>query len=227
MNDLNVSAAHLADACRQLGVPVRCGPVGLRAATGAVRFAGPAQPVEHHGSNHIILHGIDVMTPGAVLVVDDGARLDRACIGDLMALEARQAGAAAIVINGLHRDTEELIEIDLPVFSLGSSPSGPVDTAPSPSDALERCHLGAWEITRNDYLVGDRDGVIIVPIDRLDEITAVAQSIGARERHQAAQAHAGVALRAQLDLAGYLAALADEPGLAFRAYLAARHAVET
>jgi regulator of RNase E activity RraA len=42
---------------------------------------------------------------GDVLVVDNGGRLDEACVGDLVALEAKHAGVAGIAIWGLHRDT--------------------------------------------------------------------------------------------------------------------------
>jgi regulator of RNase E activity RraA len=61
-------------------------------------------------------------SPGKVLVVDNTGRRDEACIGDLIALETKMAGLAAIVIWGLHRDTPEILQIGLPVFSLGASP---------------------------------------------------------------------------------------------------------
>jgi 4-hydroxy-4-methyl-2-oxoglutarate aldolase len=66
-----------------------------------------------------------------VLVVDNGGRLDEACIGDLVALEAQAAGVEGMVIWGLHRDTVDIRAIGLPVFSLGAIPTGPSGSTPA------------------------------------------------------------------------------------------------
>lgn len=218
----SVSTAHLADACLVVGIDVRCGPTTLRPVTTHTRFAGPAQPVRHTGSVDVILEAIGRMPPRAVLVIDDDERTDRACIGDLTALEALHAGAAAMVVNGLHRDTHELLDLELPVFSLGASPTGPLEWSPSPPDALERCRLGPWEITRDDIVVGDRDGVILLPSSRLDEIVAAAATIRDRERHQSRLARAGVTLREQFGFDEYLADRARNPNRTFRQHLTER-----
>jgi len=52
-----------------------------------------------------------------VLVVDNGGRADEACVGDLVVLEAQAAGLGGVVMWGLHRDTPEVTQIGLPVFS--------------------------------------------------------------------------------------------------------------
>jgi regulator of RNase E activity RraA len=217
-----VSTAHLADACLVVGVDVRCGPTTLRPVTAHTRFAGPAQPVRHTGSVDVILEAIGHMRPGAVLVIDDDERTDRACIGDLTAIEALHAGAAAMVVNGLHRDTDELIDLGLPVFSLGSSPTGPLEWSRSPSDALQRCRLGPWEITRDDIVAGDRDGVIILPSSRLDDIVTAATTIRDRERHQSRLARDGVTLRQQFGFDDYLTDRARNPNRTFRQHLTER-----
>ena len=63
--------------------------------------------------------------PGDVLVVDNGGRLDEACVGDLVVLEAQAASLEGMVVWGLHRDTGDIRAIGLPVFSLGARPNGP------------------------------------------------------------------------------------------------------
>ena len=220
---MSVSTAHLADACLRVGVEVRCAPSAMRPVSDAVRFAGPAQPVRHTGSVDVILEATVTMPAGAVLVVDDDARTDRACVGDLIALEAHLAGAAAVVVNGLHRDTDELQAIAMPVFSLGASPTGPLEWFPSPSDALERCMLGPWEVTGDDIVIGDRDGVILVPASRVVELVDAAITIRDRERRQAASARAGTTLRDQFEFDAYLAVRARHPAYTFRQHLE-RHA---
>lgn len=220
-----VSTAHLADACRILDTEVRCAPPAVRPVNHEnARFAGVAQPVRHTGSVDVIFEALDKMVPGAVLVVDDDGRTDRACIGDLAALEARNAGAAAITVNGLHRDTGELIELGLPVVSLGSSPTGPLDSTPSPPDALECCRLGNWSVTHDDIVVGDRDGVIVLPADRIDDLVDTAGTIRKRERQQAHLAHDGTSLREQFEFDAYLEARKRDPERTFRQHLSDRAA---
>jgi 4-hydroxy-4-methyl-2-oxoglutarate aldolase len=220
----SLTTPHLADACIRIGIAVRCAPPSLRPVTSQVRFAGPAQPVRHTGSVDAILEAIGQMPPGAVLVIDDDARTDRACVGDLTVLEALHGGANAMVVNGLHRDTDELIAIGMPVFSLGASPTGPLEWERGPADALQQCRLGQWEVTLNDVLVGDHDGVIILPAERLDELVAAARTTRDREREQAHRARQGTSLRQQFGFDDYLARRELDPNRTFRQHLVERSA---
>ena len=100
--------AAVADAALRLGVEARLAPVALRPLGPTAPIAGPARPVTHLGSVDVLLETIDDAPPGAIMVVDNGGRLDEACVGDLMVLEAERAGLAGMVIWGLHRDTAQL-----------------------------------------------------------------------------------------------------------------------
>ena len=116
-----LTTAHLADACIRARLPVRCAPAAMHAVIPGSRLAGRAVPARHVGSVDIFLEAFEGARPGDVLVVDNRGRTDEACVGDLVALEALDAGLDGIVIWGLHRDTADIREIGLPVFSLGAS----------------------------------------------------------------------------------------------------------
>ncbi|MFI7214149.1 RraA family protein [Micromonospora maritima] len=216
-----LTTAHVADACLRAGVAVRCAPAALRPVLPGRRLAGPVRPARHAGSVDVFLEAIDGASPGDVLVVDDGGRTDRACVGDLVVREAQAAGLAGLVVWGLHRDTGDLAAVGLPVFSLGAVPTGPLELDPRPAGALDAARVGSWTVDPGDLVLADDDGVLFVPADRADELADLAGSIRDTESRQADRIRAGETLRTQLGFDGYLSARAADPTLTFRAHLRA------
>jgi regulator of RNase E activity RraA len=214
-----LTTAHLADACMRARVPLRC--ASLRAVLPGSRMAGGVAPARHVGSVDIYLEVLERTGPGHVLVVDNDGRLDEACVGDLVALEAQAAGLEGIVIWGLHRDTADLMAIGLPVFSLGPIPAGPQRLDARPLDALDCAAVDACQVSGADLVLGDEDGVLFVEAARADELFTIAEAIRDTERHQAEQIRAGVSLRSQLRFDRYLARRQQEPALTFRDHLRA------
>jgi 4-hydroxy-4-methyl-2-oxoglutarate aldolase len=214
---MELTTAHLADGCLRAGVAVRC--ARLQAIVPGSRLKGRVRPARHSGSVDIFLEAFEHAEPGDVLVVDNGGRLDEACVGDLVVLEAKAAGLAGLVIWGLHRDTADIRAIGLPVFSLGATPAGPQRLDPRPPDALESATAGEWTVTGADLAAGDDDGVLFLPAERAGEIVALAETIRDTERRQAAQISDGVSLRRQLQFGRYLARRQQQPSLTFREHL--------
>lgn len=138
-----LTTAHVADACLRARVPVRCAPSVVRPVVDGGRVAGRVAPARHVGSVDIFLEAYEEAAPGDVLVVDNGGRLDEACVGDLAVLEAKDAGLAGVVIWGLHRDTADIRAIGLPVFSMGATPAGPQRLDGRAKDALEAATVGS------------------------------------------------------------------------------------
>jgi regulator of RNase E activity RraA len=215
-----LSTAVVADACVRVGLPARAAPAGVRpVVTGAPLVAGRALPARHHGSVDVFLEAYGSARPGDVLVVDNGGRVDEACIGDLTVLEAQAAGMAALVVWGLHRDTRELVEIGVPVFSYGSLPLGPLRVDPREPDSLRAARFGPHVVTADDVVLADDDGVLFVPLDRLPEVLAAARSIYGTERDQARQIRAGRTLREQTAFSDFLERRAQDLGYTFRQHL--------
>jgi regulator of RNase E activity RraA len=212
----SLTTAHVADGCLRMGVEVRCAPAGIQARQPGARLAGRVLPARHSGSVDVFLEAFGLAAAGDVLVVDNGARLDESCVGDLVALEAMTAGLSGILIWGLNRDSADLRAIDIPVFSLGTIPTGPLTVVERTADALDAATIGQWSVTSDDIVFGDDDGALFVPADRIDEVLTLAEGIRYTERRQADQIRSGTSLRQQVQFDRYLAA---QPRPTFREHL--------
>ncbi|MCS5736015.1 RraA family protein [Herbiconiux daphne] len=213
--------AAIADASLRVGVPVRTAPAALHPLFAGAVFSGPAMPVTHLGSVDVILQAIDDAPAGFVLVVDNAGRDDEACVGDLMLLEAREAGAAGVVVWGRHRDTAQLHQIGLPIHSLGAFPFGPRRVPPAGAP-MYSAYLDGASVAPGDHVFADDDGILFVAADRLDDVLEAATVILQTEGAQAERMRAGTSLREQLDFSAYRARQTDDPSLTLRRHLAER-----
>jgi 4-hydroxy-4-methyl-2-oxoglutarate aldolase len=195
---------------------LRAAPAGIRPVVPGVRVSGRVLPTRHYGSVDVFIETLGAAEPGDVLVVDNGGRVDEACVGDLAILEAQVSGVAAVAVWGLHRDTAELVELGFPVWSYGANPVGP--TRLDERDDLP-VRFGDWIVTREDVVFADDDGVVFVPRDRVDQVLAVAQEIGRVERQQAQRVLSGETLRSQTQFDEYLERRAGDPAYTFRSHL--------
>jgi 4-hydroxy-4-methyl-2-oxoglutarate aldolase len=213
--------AAIADAALRLGVEARLAPVRLRPLLPVMPIGGPARPVTHLGSVDVLLETIDDASPGDILVIDNGGRLDEACVGDLMVLEAERAGLAAMIVWGLHRDTAQLREIGLPVWSLGTCPYGPRRIPPA-GGRMASAFLDGIAVAEGDHVFADGDGVLVIAAERVPEVIELARSIQRTETAQAERMRGGTSLREQLDFAGYRERQASDPELTLRQHLQER-----
>lgn len=135
--------------------------------------AGPATTVQVvAGENGTIHRRLGTAQEGSVLVVAAGGSLERAVWGEVLASAARSRRIAGVVIDGAVRDVDRIREIGLPTFARGTCPSGPHKGWPGRVDEPIAC--GGVVVRPGDIVVGDGDGVVVIPTERADTVFELA-----------------------------------------------------
>lgn len=148
----------------------------------AMHICGPAYTVKCKAHMNINLHrAYAYAKPGEVIVADCSGAYDAGYWGDLLTSGALKQGVAGLVIDSCIRDADAIEELGFPIFCRGLCIKG---TGKDPEGCLnEPITIGDISIHPGDIAVGDRDGVVIVPQDRVEEAIEKAQ---AREDKEAA-----------------------------------------
>lgn len=139
------------------------------------KFVGTAVTVELSPADNLFLHkAIYSGKEGYVLVVDGQGVMSHAYLGELMTKAAKAVGIKGIVIDGAIRDKEVLEELGFPVFAKGCVPNGPYKNGPGEMNKQISC--GGVAVSPGDLVVGDADGVTVVPKDRIVEVLLKAEA---------------------------------------------------
>jgi len=136
-------------------------------------LCGPAYPVRCHPADTLpIHHAVERAAPGDVLVIDCGGRL-AGYIGDVLATACQARGIAGIAIDGGTRDVASLVEMGCPVFSRGISilRSG----KHMPGIVGEPIVFAGVPVSHGDIVVGDVDGLVIIPAQQVAAVISAAQ----------------------------------------------------
>jgi regulator of RNase E activity RraA len=160
--------AVIGDILDQLGYVTQFLPADVRGITTDMKVVGRAMPVQLAASTKVrgqglstLMAALDALQEGEVYIAS-GGNVQCAAWGELMTAAARRRGARGAVVDAYHRDTERILEQDWPVFSRGAYAQ---DAAVRSVvvDFRVRIDIGGVDVTPGDLVVGDRDGVLIVP----------------------------------------------------------------
>ena len=182
---------HLVDALGGLGaLDYRIKPVSPTRPADQV-FCGVAVTCDCGPADNLaVFAALQALRPGDVIVAATDAYMGCALIGDLVLGMARNCGAVAFVTDGLARDLDGLEAVGIPVFCRGISPNSPARNGPGKAGLP--VNLGGVTVASGDLVAGDRDGVVVVPRARIEEVTQALARIREAEAGLEAQVAGGL-----------------------------------
>lgn len=162
------------------------------------RFVGTALTVRTRPVDNLAPYAaLKFAKPGDVLVVAVDADTTTSIIGDILLGMAKNAGIIACVTDGLVRDIEGINQVGIPTFAQGLSPNSPFKDGPGEIGGT--ISLGDVTITAGDLLVGDIDGVVVVPRANVRAVGAELKAIADKEAKMEQVVKAGATYPAWLD----------------------------
>lgn len=169
--------ANIGDAMRRLGVmDAGIKPIWQGAALAGTAYTVWTRPGDNLGVHEALQH----VRPGDVIVVNGGADESRALIGELIAGRAKARGVVGFVIDGAVRDAEGLAEYGMPVFARAVTPAGPYKDGPF-TTCVDVAVAGV-AVRPGEIVVGDADGVVVVPLGDAELIVKEAEAKHAAEQ---------------------------------------------
>lgn len=176
-----LDTSALSDALDRLGLDGQA--LGIRPLDRGFRTVGRAFTVRmlpRGLSGKSVGDYIDDVPRGHVVVIDNGGRLDATVWGDILTTVAHRDGIGGTVIDGVCRDVGRSFELDYPIFSRSNTMRTGKDRVAAEAYG-QPVQLAGVRVEPADWIVGDADGVVVVPDVRVDDILTAAEEITAAE----------------------------------------------
>lgn len=180
------SAATLHEALGRIGNL----PSAIKPIAPGMKVCGPAYTVQTMPRDNVLLHrAYAYAKPGEVIVANCSGFYEAGYWGDLMSLGAKTRGIAGLVIDACVRDADDIEAMGFPVFSRGLCIRGTSNYGDGTLN--EPILIGEVLINPGDVMVGDRDGVVVIPQNRIAEAIEKATAREAKEAAVRAQLRQG------------------------------------
>ena len=184
MTDLNIyrakklDCATLSDAMDKLGIEGVCR--GIKPRDHKFRLTGRAYTVLY-GPVDAVTPGtvgdyVDEMKSGEIAVLDNGGREDCTVWGDILTQFAHTRGLGGTVIDGPCRDVHLCLDLGYPIYSRSYSMKTGKDRVEVFATQVP-VSIGEAKVCPGDILVGDSDGVVVIPQGRENEVLEIAETI--------------------------------------------------
>ena len=145
---------------------------------------------------------IDDVTPGSVIVLDNGGRDNATVWGDILTEVAHHKGISGTVIDGINRDVALSLELGYPIYSRGHWMRTGKDRVQVAATGVP-VKIGDVRVCPGDLIRGDADGVVVIPREQENKVLATAEAIQKAEEAIRASVRSGMSLRESRQQHGY------------------------
>lgn len=190
-----LSTTNLSDALDQVGL--RGAVIGILPLFGMPRVIGRAVTIKMTAAGmmksqrHLGVDAIASAEPGDVIAVDNRGDRYNNCWGEILSYAARKKGVSGVFVDGAARDVDACQEIGFPVFARGVVPITARGRIMQ-EDFNCPIRLGDVQVRPGDILVGDVNGVAVIPVEKVEEVLSAAERISEKERQMREDILAGM-----------------------------------
>lgn len=157
-------------------------PAAIKPVAPGMRICGPAFPVKGPPLDNLWLHyALDEAQPGDIIVADVGGLHEGGYWGEVMTTGAVGRKLGGLVVDGCVRDGKELADIGWPVFARGLAMRGTMKDHNADGAINVPLAFGDVLVTPGDLVLGDTDGVVVIPQDMVEQAIAASKAREARE----------------------------------------------
>jgi 4-hydroxy-4-methyl-2-oxoglutarate aldolase len=188
-----LASSNVADAMGRFGFM----DPGIRSRSG-LPLCGLAVTVQCRPADNLMVHkALQVATPGDIVVVSTCGNTTSAVFGEMMCHTATAAKLGGIVVDGAIRDVEGVTRLGMPAFSRTVCPGSCDKDGPGEINVPISC--GGTVVSPGDIIVGDADGIAVVPRAMAAEIVELVLQLMDREKKRIAEIGAGKIFKAEID----------------------------
>lgn len=190
-----LATTNLADALDKVGI--RGAVIGIRPMYNCPKIVGRAVTIKITAAGmakakyHLGVRAIDAAQAGDVIVIDNRGDLYNNCWGEILSMGAKMKGIAGVVVDGAARDIDACQEFGFPVYARGTVPITARGRIMEES-FNEVVRVGDVQVRPGDIIVADINGVVVIPVEKLDEVLTAAEEILKKEESMVEELRRGV-----------------------------------
>jgi regulator of RNase E activity RraA len=188
-----LASSNVADAMGRFGFM----DPGIQSRSG-LSLCGLAVTVNARPGDNLMVHkALQVAEPGDIVVVSTNGNTTSAVFGELMCRTAIARGLGGLVVDGAIRDAEGLSALGFPAFSRTVTPGGCDKDGPGEINVPVSC--GGAVVHPGDIVIGDRDGIVVVPRADAAEVLELVRALVKNEERRVAEIQSGKVFKADVD----------------------------
>jgi regulator of RNase E activity RraA len=190
-----LATTNLADALDKIGT--RGAVIGIRPMYECPKIIGRAVTIKITAAGlapskfHLGVRAIDAASPGDVIAIDNRGDLHNNCWGEILSMGAKVKGVSGVVVDGAARDIDACKEFGFPVYARGTVPITARGRIMEES-FNEGIRMGDVQVRPGDILVADINGVVVIPVEKLDEVLEAAEQVFQKETAMVQELRRGV-----------------------------------